>query len=192
MRLACAQPLSQPSRTAAITNVSLSTNPIAALNKRRPMGESTDDARRCLHPFHSDALLQGGDVRRHHKDIGKRMRACRRSTTSTSRMKVVDKFKDYAQILSYPMPPIETDDQEPEADRGIRQDHQRRLRRDLRASIPTISPAGSAQAPLAAPDAGVREAAARHARLARSACRSTPTSPASRSTIRNSSRSGRR
>ena len=29
------------------------------------------------------------------------------STTSTSPQEVVDTFKDYAQILSYPMPPLE-------------------------------------------------------------------------------------
>ena len=40
------------------------------------------------------------------------------------RLKVVDKFKDYAQILSYPMPPFELMTKDRQADRGIRQDRQ--------------------------------------------------------------------
>ena len=40
------------------------------------------------------------------------------------RRKIVDKFKDYAQIMSYPMPPVEMLAKIAGADRGILQDHQ--------------------------------------------------------------------
>ena len=42
-----------------------------------------------------------------HADIGKRVREIPSIHDLDARKKVVDQFKDYAQILSYPMPPIE-------------------------------------------------------------------------------------
>ena len=42
-----------------------------------------------------------------HADIGKRVREIPSIHDLDVRMKVVDQFKDYAQILSYPMPPLE-------------------------------------------------------------------------------------
>ena len=67
-----------------------------------------------------------------HKDIGKRMMGVPAIFDLNVRKKVVDKFKDYSQILSYPMPPFELMTKNRQADRGIRQDRQRRLRRALR------------------------------------------------------------
>jgi aminocarboxymuconate-semialdehyde decarboxylase len=42
-----------------------------------------------------------------HRDIGKRMMGVPSIYDVNVRLKVVDKFKDYAQVLSYPMPPFE-------------------------------------------------------------------------------------
>ena len=42
-----------------------------------------------------------------HKDIGKRMMGVPAIYDLNVRKKMVDKFKDYCQILSYPMPPFE-------------------------------------------------------------------------------------
>ena len=87
--------------------------------------------------FYKEVLSVGS-----YADIGKRMMGVPSIYDVNIRLKVVDKFKDYAQILSYPMPPFEMMTKDPQAGRGIRQDHQRRLRRALRASTPTTSPAG--------------------------------------------------
>ena len=87
--------------------------------------------------FYKEVMSAGN-----HKDIGKRMMGVPSIYDVNVRLKVVDKFKDYAQILSYPMPPFEMMTKDAEAGRGIRQDRQRRLRRALQASTPTISPAG--------------------------------------------------
>ena len=42
-----------------------------------------------------------------HKDMGKRVRAVPALFDLDHRMKIVDMFPDYAQILSYPQPPLE-------------------------------------------------------------------------------------
>jgi aminocarboxymuconate-semialdehyde decarboxylase len=42
-----------------------------------------------------------------HKDIGKRMRGIPAIYDLDVRKKVMDLFPDYAQIISYPMPPLE-------------------------------------------------------------------------------------
>ena len=52
--------------------------------------------------FYKEVLSTGN-----HKDIGKRMMGVPSIYDVKVRLKVVDKFKDYAQILSYPMPPLE-------------------------------------------------------------------------------------
>ena len=90
------------------------------------------------------------------KDIGKRMRGVPAIHDLDVRMKVVDMFPDYAQVLSYPMPPLET---------FIKHDMVEDLSRvcnDGLAEIcrkhPDKFPAFVAQTSLAAPDAGVREA----------------------------------
>ena len=43
-----------------------------------------------------------------YKDMGKRVRALPALFDLDHRKKIVDRHKDYAQILSYPQPPIET------------------------------------------------------------------------------------
>ena len=90
------------------------------------------------------------------KDIGKRMRGVPAIHDLDVRMKVVDMFPDYAQVLSYPMPPLET---------FLKPDKVEELSRiwnDGLAEIcrkhPDKFPAFVAQTSLAAPDAGVREA----------------------------------
>ena len=55
-----------------------------------------------------------------HADIGKRVREIPCIHDLDVRRKVVDQFDDYAQILSYPMPPLEAAGQG-RAGRGIRQ-----------------------------------------------------------------------
>jgi aminocarboxymuconate-semialdehyde decarboxylase len=74
------------------------------------------------------------------------------------RLKVVDKFKDYAQVLSYPMPPFELmtkDGKETEEYAKIVNDGFA----ELCAQHPDHFPGWVAQAPMASPDCGVREAA---------------------------------
>ena len=53
--------------------------------------------------FFDKMLELAGD----HKDLGKRVRAIPALYDLDHRMKIVDSFPDYAQILSYPMPPLE-------------------------------------------------------------------------------------
>ena len=50
-----------------------------------------------------ESVLNAGD----HRDIGKRMKGVPAIYDLDVRLKVVDSFPDYAQILSYPMPPLE-------------------------------------------------------------------------------------
>ena len=52
--------------------------------------------------FFNEIIERGG-----HADIGKRVREIPCIHDVNVRLKVVDKFKDYAQIVSYPMPPLE-------------------------------------------------------------------------------------
>ena len=116
-----------------------------------------------------------------YKDMGKRVRSLPALYDLDFRKKIVDGHKDYQQILSYPQPPIESSAKTPQQHRRDHPDHQRRLRRAVRARRKTISRAGwrrfrSARRTPASPKRSARS------RTARSACRSTPTSPASRST----------
>jgi predicted TIM-barrel fold metal-dependent hydrolase len=93
-----------------------------------------------------------------HADIGKRVREIPCIHDLDERKRVVDKFKDYAQILSYPMPPLEV---MLKGD-GPKIEEFTRLVNDGFADIcrkdPDRFPGWVAQAALAAPDAGVREA----------------------------------
>lgn len=90
-----------------------------------------------------------------HKDIGKRMRGIPAIYDLDVRKKVVDSFPDYAQILSYPMPPLEhfaKPDQIEELLQLINDGFA-----ELCAKEKDRFPGWVAQASLAAPDASVRE-----------------------------------
>jgi hypothetical protein len=52
-----------------------------------------------------DKLL---DVAGHYKDMGKRVRAIPALHDLDVRKKIIDCHKDYAQVISYPQPPVET------------------------------------------------------------------------------------
>ncbi len=90
-----------------------------------------------------------------HADIGKRVREIPCIHDLETRRRIVDGFKDYAQILSYPMPPIELLAQ------GQQIEEYCKLINDgfaeICAKYPDQFPGWVAQAPMAAPDAGVRE-----------------------------------
>jgi predicted TIM-barrel fold metal-dependent hydrolase len=91
-----------------------------------------------------------------HKDIGKRMRGVPSLYDLDVRMKIVDSFDDYAQTLSYPMPPIESfakPDQIDDLCRLINDGFA-----ELTAKHRDRFPGWVAQVSLATPDAGVREA----------------------------------
>jgi predicted TIM-barrel fold metal-dependent hydrolase len=91
-----------------------------------------------------------------HKDIGKRVREVPCIHDLDVRLKIVDMFDDYAQILSYPMPPPERLHKPEELEDVIR------LINDGFAEIvakhPDRFPGFVAQAAPLAPDGGVREA----------------------------------
>jgi predicted TIM-barrel fold metal-dependent hydrolase len=90
-----------------------------------------------------------------HADIGKRVREIPSIHDLEVRRKVVDQFDDYAQILSYPMPPLAA------LAKGQQIEDFAKLINDGFADIcekyPDYFPGWVAEAPLAAPDAGVRE-----------------------------------
>jgi aminocarboxymuconate-semialdehyde decarboxylase len=90
------------------------------------------------------------------KDIGKRMRGIPSIYDIDVRLKVVDQFPDYAQILSYPMPPPEL------FAKGQKLDDVIRLCNDGFAELcrkyPDKFPGFVAQVSLASADAGVKEA----------------------------------
>ena len=90
-----------------------------------------------------------------HKDIGKRMRAVPAIYDLDVRKKVVDGFPDYAQILTYPMPPIEQF-AKPDQIEGLLKIINDGFA-DLCAKEKARFPGWVAQASLAAPDASVRE-----------------------------------
>jgi aminocarboxymuconate-semialdehyde decarboxylase len=103
--------------------------------------------------FYKDVMSVGS-----HKDIGKRMMGVPAIFDINVRKKVVDKFKDYCQILSYPMPPFELMTKNP-----AETEEYAKIVNDgfaeLCAKDPDHFPGWVAQAPMAAPDVGVREAA---------------------------------
>src|ERR1700719_1358775 len=91
-----------------------------------------------------------------HKDIGKRVREIPCIHDIDERLKVVDKFEDYAQILSYPMPPPERlfkPEQIEDLTRLLNDGYA-----DIVAKHADRFPGFVAQAALLAPDGGVREA----------------------------------
>jgi predicted TIM-barrel fold metal-dependent hydrolase len=91
-------------------------------------------------------------------DIGKRMREVPCIHDLEIRRQVVDQFDDYAQILSYPMPPLEL---VAKGD-GAQAEELAKVTNDgfaeICAKYPDYFPGWVAQIPLNAPDAGVREA----------------------------------
>src|SRR5690242_21957167 len=93
-----------------------------------------------------------------HKDIGKRMMGVPSIYDVNVRLKVVDKFKDYAQVLSYPMPPFEL-----MTKNGKETEEYAKTVNDGFAALceqhPDPFPGWVAQAPMAAPDCAVRGAA---------------------------------
>jgi predicted TIM-barrel fold metal-dependent hydrolase len=99
-----------------------------------------------------EEVLESGD----HKDIGKRVRGIPCIHDLDLRLKLVDSFADYAQILSYSVPPIEVI-AKPERVEALT-----RMLNDGLAEIarryPDHFPGFVAQGALAAPDAGVAEA----------------------------------
>ena len=103
--------------------------------------------------FYKDVMSVGS-----HKDIGKRMMGVPAIFDINVRKKVVDKFKDYCQVLSYPMPPFELMTKD-----GKQTEEYAKIVNDgfaeLCAKDPGHFPGWVAQAPMAAPDVGVREAA---------------------------------
>src|SRR5262245_44576957 len=137
----------------------LSTNRPAPLNKRQHSGRNTKmmrvDAYTHFIPtrFYKEVMSEGG-----HKDIGKRMMGVPSIYDVKTRLKVVDKFKDYSQILSYPMPPFEM-----MTNSGKQAEEYAKIVNDgfaeLCAQYPDHFPGWVAQCPMTAPDVGVREAA---------------------------------
>jgi predicted TIM-barrel fold metal-dependent hydrolase len=94
-------------------------------------------------------------VESRYPDIGKRVREIPSIQDLDVRRKVVDSFADYAQILSYPMPPIEI------LAKGNEINEFAKLLNDGFAEIvakdPGHFPGWVAEAPIGAPDAGARE-----------------------------------
>ena len=101
-----------------------------------------------------DKLLEiAGD----YKDMGKRVRALPALFDLDHRKKIVDRHQDYAQILSYPQPPIENLAKSPaQADEFVRMVNDGFA--ELCAKERHHFPGFVAQIALATPDAGVREA----------------------------------
>jgi predicted TIM-barrel fold metal-dependent hydrolase len=88
-------------------------------------------------------------------DIGKRVREVPCMHDLELRRKIVDQFDDYAQILSYSMPPLEIlakSDQVEEYAKMLNDGYA-----EICAKYPDYFPGWVAQAPLTAPDGGVRE-----------------------------------
>ena len=101
--------------------------------------------------FFDRVLVDGG-----HKDIGKRMREVPSIHDIDVRLKVMDAFPDYAQVIAYPMPPFEV------MTEGDTIDEYARMVNDglaeLARKYPDRFPGFVAQVSLAARDAGVGEA----------------------------------
>ncbi len=88
-------------------------------------------------------------------DIGKRMRGIPCIYDLDVRKKIVDGFKDYAQILSYPMPPIELVVKGAEIETMCKVVNDGFA--DICAKDPDRFPGWVAEAPIGAPGAGVKE-----------------------------------
>jgi aminocarboxymuconate-semialdehyde decarboxylase len=101
--------------------------------------------------FFDEVLERGG-----HADIGKRVREIPSIHDLDVRKRVVDSFPDYAQVIAYPQPPLEVMAKTPE-----QAEEYAKIINDgfaeLCAKEADRFPGWVAQAPLTAPDAGVRE-----------------------------------
>ena len=127
-----------------------------------------------------------------HADIGKRVREIPCIHDLDVRRKIVDSFPDYAQILSYPMPPLEV---MTKGDAKLTEEYTKLINDGFAEICAKVSrPVSRLGGARRADRAGRRRARGRTRDQERraAACRSTPTSPASRSTIRRSSLSSRR
>jgi predicted TIM-barrel fold metal-dependent hydrolase len=91
-----------------------------------------------------------------HKDIGKRVREIPCIHDLDERLRIVDMFDDYAQILAYPMPPPERMYKPEQLEDMIRVMNDGFA--EIVAKHPDRFPGFVAQAALLAPDGGVREA----------------------------------
>jgi aminocarboxymuconate-semialdehyde decarboxylase len=89
-------------------------------------------------------------------DISKRMQEVPAIHDMDVRNRIVDSFPDYAQILSYPMPPLETLAKPDEVEEYAKIVNDGFA--EICAKDPKRYPGWVAQAPMASPDAGVREA----------------------------------
>ena len=93
-----------------------------------------------------------------HADIGKRVREIPCIHDLDVRRKIVDGFKDYAQILSYPMPPLEV---MTKGDGKLTEEYTKLVNdgfAEICQKYPDQFPGWVGQAALIAPDGGVREA----------------------------------
>jgi aminocarboxymuconate-semialdehyde decarboxylase len=99
-----------------------------------------------------DTVLESGAQ----KDIGKRMRGVPSIYDLDVRLQVVDTFDDYAQILSYPMPPLEAIFPANEVEGYAKMINDGFV--EICAKHSDHFPGWVAQGALGAPDAGVREA----------------------------------
>jgi uncharacterized protein len=101
--------------------------------------------------FFDEVIEKGG-----HADIGKRVREIPCIHDLEVRKKVVDQFKDYAQIVSYPQPPLEIMASKPEQ----AEEYAKIVNdgfADMCAKNSDRFPGWVAQAALTAPEAGARE-----------------------------------
>jgi aminocarboxymuconate-semialdehyde decarboxylase len=89
------------------------------------------------------------------KDIGKRMRGIPAIYDLDERRRVVEQFDNYAQVLSYPMPPIGTITTPDTVEELAKIGNDGFA--EICAKHPDRFPAFVAEAPITAPDAGVRE-----------------------------------
>jgi aminocarboxymuconate-semialdehyde decarboxylase len=103
-------------------------------------------------PFFDKMMDMAGD----HKDMGKRMRGVPALFDLDHRKSIVDKFQDYAQILSYPQPPIEGFAKPDQIDGLLKLINDGFA--DICAKDPTRFPGWVGQVSMATPDAGVAEA----------------------------------
>src|SRR5262249_44064895 len=92
-----------------------------------------------------------------HTDIGKRVREIPCIHDLDIRRKIVDSFKDYAQIISYPMPPLEV---MTKGDGKLTEEYTQLVNdgfAEIGENSPAHFPAGVARPALIARDGGVRE-----------------------------------
>ena len=129
------------------------------------------------------------EVAGQYKDMGKRVRAIPALHDLDVRKKIIDNHKDYAQILSYPQPPIGTFAKNPQQiDDFIRMINDGFA--ELCAKERDHFPGWVAQVSLDAPTPAWPKQSAPSINWAHSESRSIPTLPASQSIVRNTFRFG--